>query len=83
MNDILAPLYYVSPVQINFQVPYEVLASEAIEVRVVRLGAVSPPIQAPFRSTDQVSSPPKHWRPIVQRHPNGGPDHIIEPSPPR
>lgn len=43
VNGITAPLIYVSPAQINFQVPWQTVPGPAVDVKVVRNGVESTP----------------------------------------
>ena len=48
VDDIAAPLFFVSPAQVNFQIPVEAPSSGDADVVVVRNGLNSPPQTAPF-----------------------------------
>jgi uncharacterized protein (TIGR03437 family) len=44
MNGISVPLFFVSPLQINFQVPWQLLSSQVATLAVTTSGGTSPPV---------------------------------------
>lgn len=48
INGLAAPLYYASPLQINFQVPYETPVGKPVQVVVISNGVSSLPIEVTF-----------------------------------
>ena len=72
VNGVLAPLFFVSPGQFNFQMPFEAPLSGQVEVRVIRDGEPSPPVTATLSEyAPAVFINPNTDEPIIQRHPDG------------
>ena len=67
-----APLFFVSPNQINYQVPFEVSSPGTAGVVVIRNGEESPPETVPVADyAPEVFLNPNTGEPIIQRHPDG------------
>lgn len=67
-----APLFFVSPNQINFQVPFETNSPGEVDVVVTRNGEESPPEPASMAEfAPVVFINPNTGEPIIQRHPDG------------
>ena len=67
-----APLFFVSPGQINFQVPFEADSPGEVGVVVTRNGEESPPEPASMAEfAPAVFINPNTSEPIIQRHPDG------------
>ena len=67
-----APLFFVSPAQINFQVPFEVRTNATVEVVVIRNKVESPPVTVPVADyAPGVFVNPNTSEPVIQRHPDG------------
>ena len=67
-----APLFFVSPNQINFQVPFEASSPGEVGVVVIRNGEESPPEPASIAEfAPAVFINPNTGEPIIQRHPDG------------
>jgi len=49
-NGIPGPLFYVSPTQINVQVPFATSGLQTVRVQVLRAGVASAPLQVPVQS---------------------------------
>ena len=72
VNGVLAPLFFVSPSQFNFQMPFEAPPSGQVEVRVILDGEPSPPVTATLADyAPAVFLNANTGEPIVQRHPDG------------
>ena len=72
INGILAPLFFVSPSQFNFQMPFEAPPSGPVEVRVIRDGEPSLSVTATLSEyAPAVFINPNTGEPIIQRHPDG------------
>ena len=72
VNGVLAPLFFVSPGQINFQVPFEASSPGEAGVVVTRNGEESPPEPASMAEfAPAVFLNPATGEPIIQRHPDG------------
>ena len=66
-----APLFFVSPTQINFQVPFETQIGAAVEIVVTRDGLASPAVTVRVADfAPAVFLNPGTGEPIVQRHPD-------------
>ena len=67
-----APLFFVSPNQINFQVPFEASSPGEVNVVVIRNGEESSPELASMAEfAPAVFINPNTGEPIIQRHPDG------------
>ncbi len=67
-----APLFFVSPGQINFQVPFEADSPGEVGVVVIRNGEESPTEPASMAEfAPEVFINPNTGEPIIQRHPDG------------
>ena len=67
-----APLFFVSPNQINFQVPFEASSPGEVNVVVIRNGEESSPEPASMvEFAPAVFINPNTGEPIIQRHPDG------------
>ena len=67
-----APLFFVSPSQINFQVPFEADSPGEVGVVVIHNGEESPPEPASMAEfAPAVFINPNTAEPIIQRHPDG------------
>ena len=79
-----APLFFVSPNQINYQVPFEASSPGTVDVVVIRNGEESPP--EPVATADYAPAVfinPNTGEPIIQRHPDGAlitADNPAQPS---
>jgi len=72
VNGVLAPLFFVSPAQFNFQMPFEAPPSGPVDIRVILDGEPSPPVSATLAEYGPaVFINPNTGEPIVQRHPDG------------
>lgn len=68
VNGAAAPLIFVSPNQINFQMPFEAAGSSSVEIRAVRDGVAGPVVQAAVSTfAPQVFANPNTGEPIVIR----------------
>ena len=67
-----APLFFTSPTQINFQVPFEVAANGTSDVVVIRDDVRSAPVSARLADfAPGMFVNPANGEPIVTRHPEG------------
>lgn len=68
VDGILAPLIFISPNQINFQMPFEAAGKRSVQIRVVRDGVTGPSVQAQTSAfAPQVFANPATGEPIVIR----------------
>ena len=72
VNGIPAPLFFVSRLQINFQIPFETPIGQTVEIVVVRNGVRGPPVQVTVAQyAPGIFMNPNTGEPIIQRHPDG------------
>lgn len=72
IDGVPAPLFFVSPEQINFQAPFETPADRPVAVRVMRNLAPSATVERAFESTGlAVFTDPRSGLPIAIRHADG------------
>lgn len=68
VDGVAAPLIFVSPNQINFQMPFEASGSSSVEIRAVRDGVAGAAVQAAVATfAPQVFANPATGEPIVVR----------------
>ena len=82
-NGIPAPLFFVSPNQMNFQVPFETPLGGQVEVSVIRDGEASgPEVVEVTQYAPGIFANPATGEPIVTRHPDGSLINAANPARP-
>ncbi len=71
-NGIPCPLFFISPQQINFQLPFEVATGERADLVVIRDGVSSEPESVEVAQfAPGIFVNPRTSEPVIQRHPDG------------